>query len=94
MAGQDLSTPPQCGTPCGGKSGQTCDDGEYCQFLNGTCGIADEQGICVQRPPTDEDCPLKEVPVCACDGEEYPSACHAAFAGHDIFDGEDFCGGA
>lgn len=92
MAGQDVTTPPQCGTACGGESGQTCNDDEYCEFLGDSCGFNDEQGICVQRPPSDEDCPLKEVPVCACDGEEYPSACHAAYAGADVWGGLDLCG--
>jgi hypothetical protein len=94
MAGMDVSTPPQCGTPCGGESGQTCSGDEYCEFLGDSCGFNDEQGICVQRPPSDDDCPLKEVPVCACDGTEYPSACHAAFAGSDLWGGDDLCGGA
>ncbi len=63
---------------CGGIAGLPCDDGEYCRFETGTCGAADQAGLC---EPIPEVCTEEFAPVCGCDDQTYPNACFAAQAG-------------
>ena len=65
---------PPTGT-CGGFAGIGCDDGEYCFFETGTCGVSDRVGTCEIVPDGCEDIWL---PVCGCDGITYGNACEAA----------------
>ena len=69
------------GEACGGLNGLSCQAGEYCQFEIGTCGAADQTGICTPLP---EVCTEIYAPVCACDDTTYSSECVAAAAGVSI----------
>jgi hypothetical protein len=68
---------------CGGFTGGKCDAGEYCAFSDGSCGKADQTGVCTPIP---QACPLEAVPweFCGCDGQVYGDACSAAMAGTDL----------
>lgn len=63
---------------CGGMMGLACDEGSYCEYEIGTCGAADQTGLCA---PKTEMCTRDYRPVCGCDGETYGNACTAAAAG-------------
>jgi len=71
---------------CGGLLGFACDDGEFCQFPEGTCGAADETGVCKEIPDV---CTEEFAPVCGCDDQTYGNQCEADRAGVSIVhDGE------
>jgi hypothetical protein len=68
--------------PCGGFVGETCAEGSYCKYDEGTCGNGDGTGTCVDMPG---NCPPDLFdPVCGCDGQVYANACGAAAAGVDL----------
>jgi hypothetical protein len=94
LAGTDASTlEPTCGAPCGGLQGGACADDELCDFPGDTCGVSDEQGVCVKRPTLEQCAGFADgfAPVCACDGQTYGNVCDAAAAGVDVWSGEDLC---
>ena len=66
---------------CGGLAGFACDDGEFCQFPAGTCGAADETGVCKDIPGF---CTEEFAPVCGCDDQTYGNQCDADRAGVSI----------
>lgn len=70
---------------CGGLAGIPCATNEYCDFADGSCGGADQLGVCVTRPLF---CPVFELPppgqVCGCDGKLYLDECTAASSGTDL----------
>lgn len=71
---------------CGGLLGYACDDGEFCQFPTGTCGAADQTGVCRDIPDV---CTEEFAPVCGCDEQTYGNQCEADRAGVSIIhDGE------
>lgn len=66
---------------CGGLQGLACEEGEYCNFTDGSCGAADQLGICEVIP---SGCDDEFDPVCGCDDQTYSNACEAAAAGVSV----------
>jgi hypothetical protein len=64
-----------CERTCGGFAGIPCAMPEYCDYGDGSCGIADASGVCRVPPGA---CPPVIAPACGCDGITYASACDAA----------------
>jgi len=68
---------------CGGFSGGTCTEDEYCAYEAniGGCGAGDASAICRPRPT---ECPEEDAPVCSCSGETFSSSCLANQAGYGV----------
>ena len=66
---------------CGGLQGLACEEGEFCNYTDGSCGAADQLGICEVIP---EGCDDVFDPVCGCDDQTYGNACEAAAAGVSV----------
>jgi hypothetical protein len=67
---------------CGGLTGLQCDDTDYCDWPDESCGGGDGIGECKRRPA---DCGTPEDdPVCGCNGRPYNNPCEAAMAGEDV----------
>jgi hypothetical protein len=80
--GQIACTLRFCAATCGGITGQSCADGEYCSFPPETrCGAGDQTGFCEAQP---EFCTREFNPVCGCDGVTYGNPCEAASAGVSV----------
>lgn len=72
-------TPP--GAVCGGFSGATCKEDQYCDYADNGCGSTDGAGTCRSRP---EACPGVVQPVCGCDGKMHSNDCVAYTEGVDL----------
>ena len=66
---------------CGGLAGFACDGNEFCKFPTGTCGAADETGVCTAFP---DACGEIFAPVCGCNDQSYGNQCEADRAGVSI----------
>ncbi len=76
---------PALPVPC---SGNSCPEGQFCEFEEGSCGNNAAQGTCTPRP---DACTADFSPVCGCDGLTYSNPCMAAAAGMNVVAAED-CG--
>lgn len=70
------------GQSCGGLLGQSCPDGQFCNYApEAICGAADATGVCENIP---EVCTLEFNPVCGCDDTTYGNACDAHSQGVSV----------
>ena len=64
-------------------SSEDCNDNEFCDFADDTCGVFGEMGTCAPQP---EDCgSLFTQGFCGCDGSTTGNPCQMAATGQDIF---------
>jgi hypothetical protein len=68
---------------CGGLAGLMCEDTDYCDWSDDSCGAVDTLGVCRPRPT---ECEPAQDPVCACNGMPYGNPCEAAKVGFDVSD--------
>jgi hypothetical protein len=69
------------GMVCGGVAGDTCPQGEVCDYPDDLCGGTDGQGACITIPT---GCTERANPVCGCDGVIHTNPCMAHAAGTDV----------
>jgi hypothetical protein len=65
------------GEDCAGIAGILCDDGLFCEFAAGRCGVADDLGKCEMVPGA---CTQDIAYVCGCDGMTYSNDCRRKMA--------------
>jgi hypothetical protein len=72
---------------CAGPQHLPCFGGQYCNAVSaGHCPGPSQFGMCAAKPQV---CSDLFSPVCGCDGQTYPNACHAAAVGVAVdHDGE------
>lgn len=76
-AGVTIASRGECPKACGGSTGVSCGEGQFCKADQGECAEGAE-GVCAVRPPM---CPAIFDRVCGCDGRTYDNPCLADAAG-------------
>lgn len=62
-----------------------CQEELFCNFpANDACGVDRAYGTCSDKPNVDS-CKASGPAVCGCDGQNYPSACHAHAQGISVY---------
>lgn len=69
------------GSSCNVAAGSLCGAGEYCAYLDGTCGQSGESGSCVAIPTS---CVAETAPVCTCDSLTFFNECLASQGGQSV----------
>jgi hypothetical protein len=69
------------GSSCNVAQGSVCAQGEYCAYLDGSCGRNGEAGSCVAIPTS---CVADAQPVCTCDALSFTNECFSSQGGQSV----------
>lgn len=69
------------GSSCNVAAGSPCGAGEYCAYLDGSCGRDGSSGSCVAIPTSYI---AESAPVCTCDSLTFNSECFASQGGQSV----------
>lgn len=69
------------GSDCNVAAGSFCQAGEYCAYLNNSCGRDGSSGTCVAVPAS---CEADALPVCTCDSLTFTNECLASQSGQSV----------
>ena len=72
---------------CGGVSGKTCEEGQFCKYEDFSCGASGTEGVCTDIPVGDCSQAVAstiEGAVCSCDRLDFHNECWAEQAGQSL----------
>ena len=69
------------GSDCNISAGQFCPAGEYCAYVDNSCGRDGSSGSCTAVP---DGCTADIAPVCTCDGLTFKNECFAGQGGQSV----------
>ena len=84
ICGSEDPGPGKEGFECGGMAKIQCEDGFWCNYDAGSCGVSDELGKCTLDKPN-LNCGTEDAPVCVCDGKTYQNVCVATKSKVSVF---------